>query len=280
MSDPIDVDVNKLLIGEMMGKFTCFVGVLLIFGVCIFAEEVVTNPKRSDGFGGQFQTIIASVIYAELHNKKFAYTPFKAMEHNYHNDADFLQKKEWLINFIDNFEINENDTIQQPTHSVFLNFFESNLDACVNSSSLKKIKMIFRANKNRTDYFSHKNLPIAVHVRRPNAHDNRIEGADTPDHIFLHTIHQLRILYAPQNPQFHVYSQGDAEHFTLYEAPDVVLHLNESVEDTFTAMVLADVLVASASSLSYTAGLLSEGIVYYVPFWHAPLPHWISIDTL
>jgi hypothetical protein len=45
-------------------------------------------------------------------------------------------------------------------------------------------------------------------------------------------------------------------------------------------MVLADILVTGASSFSYTAGLLSEGIVYYIPFWHAPLPHWTPVDVL
>jgi len=263
-----------------MGKFNCFISVLLIFGVTlIFAEGVVTNPTRSDGFGGQFQTIIASVIYAELNNKKFIYTPFKAMEHNYHNDADFLKKKEWLINFFDNFEINENNSISQTDLSVFINFFEGNLVACANSLSLKKIKKIFRANKNRNNYFNNENLSIAVHVRRPNTHDSRIEGTDTADDIFLHTIHQLRIIYADKNPRFHIYSQGQAENFKIYKAQDVVLHIDESVEDTFTGLVFADVLVTSASSLSYTAALLSEGAVYYVPFWHAPLPHWISVDT-
>lgn len=263
-----------------MGIFNYCVLVLLIFGELVFAEEVVTNPKRSDGFGGQFQTIIASVIYAELNNQKFMYTPFKAMEHNYHDDASFLKKKEWLINFIGNFEVNENDTVAQPGHSVFMNFFEGNLDRCVHSFSLQKIKRIFRANKNRTHYFNNENLHIAVHVRRPNAHDNRTQGTDTPDDIFLRTIDQLRAVYAAQNPQFHIYSQGNPEHFKIYEAQDVVLHIDESLEDTFTGMVLADVLVTAASSLSYTAGLLSEGIVYYIPFWHAPLPHWISVDTL
>ena len=50
--------------------------------------------------------------------------------------------------------------------------------------------------------------------------------------------------------------------------------INESIEDTFTSLVLADVLVISKSSYSYIAGILSEGIVYYQPFWHSPLPNW------
>ncbi|MBS1986302.1 hypothetical protein JST99_00005, partial [Candidatus Dependentiae bacterium] len=213
----------------VMGASHYSILVVLMLGELIFAESVVTNPRRSDGFGGQFQTIIASVIYAELNNQKFMYTPFKGMEHNYHDDASFLKKKEWLINFIGNFEVNENDTSIQLDHTVFLNFFEANLARCVNSFSLQKIKRIFRANKDRAHYFNNENLHIAVHVRRPNAHDNRIQGADTSDDVFLRAIGQLRAVYAAQNPQFHIYSQGNPEHFTIYEAQDVLLHIDESV---------------------------------------------------
>ena len=119
-----------------------------------------------------------------------------------------------------------------------------------------------------------------MHVRRPNLHDNRIEGADTPDQLFLSVIDQLRLTYKDQNPLFHLHSQGTIENFKQYHTGDVVLHLNESVEDSFCAMVLADVLVTGASSFSYTAALLSDGIVYYIPFWHSPLPHWISVYEL
>jgi len=241
-------------------------------------KEVITNPPQSDGFGSQFQVIIASVIYAELNNKKFVYTPFQRMEHNYTHDNDFIAKKEHLINFIGNFELNKNHT----NHS-YINYklhFDANVVAYANSLSLKKIKQIFRANKNINRYFNNDNLNIVVHIRRPNSHDNRIEGTDTSDTIFLNIINKLRIMYASKNPLFHIHSQGKIEGFTQFKAPDVVLHLNKSTEESFTAMVLADVLVTGTSSFSYTAGLLSEGIVYYVPFWHAALPSWIPINQL
>jgi hypothetical protein len=45
-------------------------------------SEIISNPCRTDGFGAQYQTIIYSVIYAELNNKEFRYSPFKKMEHN------------------------------------------------------------------------------------------------------------------------------------------------------------------------------------------------------
>jgi nucleoside-diphosphate-sugar epimerase len=243
----------------------------------------VTNPERVDGFGSQFQTIIQSVIYAELNNLEYVYTPFKTLEHNYDNDPDFLMKKEWLINFKDHFEVNANNEVAQLSHSdlgIFINFFENNLINAVNSQSLKKIKKIFRENKNVDKYFDKEHLNIVVHVRRPNPHDNRLYGADTPDDLFLGIINKLRTIYADRNPLFHVQSQGNVENFRAYNAPDTVLHLNESVEDSFTSMVLADVLVVGASGFSYTAGLLSEGVVYCLPFWHRPLPSWIPVNEI
>ncbi len=241
--------------------------------------EIITNPSRSDGFGAQFQGLIYSVIYAELNGKEFLYTPFRSMEHNYDDDPHFLERKEQLINFIGNFEINENLDIQPPSHRTYYEFFENNLPLCVSSNSLKKIKKVFRQNKNKSDYFDDDHLSIAIHVRRPNSHDNRTQGPDIPDEVYAKIIKFLRCSYASQNPLFHIYSQGDVGSFEeRFGSSDTVLHINESVEETFSSMVLADVLVTTVSSLSYVAGILSEGTVYYIPFWHPPLPTWTVLN--
>ncbi len=243
-------------------------------------EEIVSNPPRPDGFGGQFQTIIYSVIFAEFSNRKFLYSPFEGMEHNYDNDPEFIEKKEKLINFIGNFEINNKQQAQWAISALdYIRFFEAHLNMCANSSSLKTIKEIFRANKNIEDYFNPNEFNIAIHVRRPNPHDNRIEGTNTPDGTYINIINALREVYSTRQPIFHIYSQGDAENFkSSFHADDIVLHIDESIEQTFTSLVIADVLVTSASSFSYTAGLISNGVVYYIPFWHPPLPHWNIIN--
>lgn len=204
----------------------------------------------------------------------FLYTPFKEMEHNYECSTDFIEKKENLINFINNFEINKDLEIQSRINDGdYIRFFESNLDECTNSWSLIKIKEIFRSNKKRENYFDYEHLHIAIHIRRLNSHDNRDSGRSVSDDDYKNIIESLRKIYPA--PQFHIFSQGNIDHFKItYNSEDVVLHINESIEDTFTAMVLADVLVTSISSFSYTAGLLSEGVIYYIPFWHPPLPHW------
>ena len=224
--------------------------------------------------------IIVSVIYAELQNKKYVYTPFKKMQHNYNNEPEFLEKKEWLINFLHNFELNQHNAMKI-SHGELITFFDSNLAACSNSFALKKIKRIFRSNKNVTEYFNHDHFNIAIHIRRSNPCDIRTGGTDTPDNLYLDIINKLRIVYSAKKPLFHIYSQSfNKENFELFNAQDIVLHINEPLESTYIEMILADALVTGTSSFSYTAAILSDGIIYYVPFWHPPLPHWISIHTL
>lgn len=242
------------------------------------AKEKITHPSRTDGFGAQFQTIIYSVIYAELNNKEYVYTPFRSMEHNYDNDRDFLEKKERLLNFKDNFEINQGNA-QKLGVDHAIRFFESNLLACANSKALNKIKRVFRQNKNRANYLKNDRFNIVIHLRRSNPHDHRHYAPEMLGEA-LNIINKLRVLYADKKPLLHLHSQGKVEDFKAFNASDIILHLNDSVENSFTSMVLADVLVTSVSSYSYTAALLSEGTIYYMPFWHPPLPRWKTVNEL
>lgn len=117
--------------------------------------------------------------------------------------------------------------------------------------------------KNKKKSFICDKLQIAVHVRRPNPHDNRIEGADTPDEYFLERIQKIREEY-PGPKEFHVYSQGSIDGFVKYEAEDIKLHLNEDIRDSFLGLVSADILVTSNSAFSYSAAILTDGIVYCI----------------
>ncbi|MCL5875970.1 MAG: hypothetical protein M1114_05865 [Candidatus Dependentiae bacterium] len=261
---------------KTMKKTVVFCSLALIFTALASTanKQTITHVEQADGFGSQFQTIIAAAVYADLHNMEYAYTPFSSMEHNYDNDPEFILKKEWLINFIGNVTLADQNSI--PLKVELKNFFDTHIKACASSNALQKIRRIFRANKNKNDYFNSDQYNIAIHIRRPNAHDNRIEGTNTPNSLFLNIIQNLRKIYADKNIQFHIYSQGDTASFELFKNSDTTIHLNDSVEDSFSALVFADALVTSRSSYSYAAALLSEGSVYYIPFWHTPLPHWIS----
>ena len=43
-------------------------------------------------------------------------------------------------------------------------------------------------------------------------------------------------------------------------------------------MVYADVFLMSPSSLSYTAAILSDNIIYYIPYCSPPLSQWKKVE--
>jgi transcription initiation factor TFIID subunit 8 len=233
---------------------------------------------RSDGFGAQFQTIIQSILITECNNKTYLHNTIKNIEHNYEYDSVFLNKIEDLMNLKDNFELAENNSDKNINILDFsvISIFENNIDFYMESESLKNLRNIFW--KNKIKKFDTNKLNISIHVRRQNIHDNRIEGADTPDKYYLDVIRHLRQLYYNKDILFHIYSQGNIDNFKIYENDDVVLHIDENIFYTFIGLVEADILVMSASSFSYSAGLLNDGIVYYLPFWHKPCKNWITLS--
>jgi len=242
--------------------------------------KVVTNPnKLNDGFGENLKLLMLSVMYAEFNDCKFVYSPFKQMEGNYSHDPEFSKKKEILVNFIHNFE-NVGD---EPHHVLetfeLLRFFHLNVEQCSKSKSLQVMRLLFRAGKPNPFDDSYKN--IAIHIRRMNKDDyNRtggntmstLPGTDTPNELYLGLIQQLRASYS--NAKFHIYSQGQSADFNVFNNEYTVLHINEPLEDTFTQMVLADILVAAPSALSYTAAFLSVNTIYYIEFCNLPFPNW------
>jgi hypothetical protein len=275
---------------------------------------LVTNPTRpNDGFGENFKFSIYSVMYAEFHKLTFVYTPFQDMEHNYNNDPNFLSDKETLINFIFNYST----TTKRPPSSYrvlnpfeLLKFYQSNIDWCSKSNSMITIKHLFRINKpspflqyNNTNTNTNTNtiiptINVAIHIRRMNDHDyNRapeakakgkavmLAGMDVPNEFYLNVIEQFnnRLEYKNSNVIFHIYSQGiqsEFEEVFTNIKNKIILHINEKLEDTFTQLVFADVLVMAPSALSYTAGLLSNSNneVYYINFCNPPLPSWSVIQ--
>lgn len=243
----------------------------------------VTNITLSDGFGSQFQHIISVLLICYHSGFFFAYNSLKTMAHNYDDDPDFLEKMENLMNIRPHF-ISKDDDELKDTHITVCDMtakyvIDKKVDEYATDDSLGQIKTMFWANKRKADAFAAYpgKVNIAVHVRRPNAHDVRLQGSDTPDDFFLKAIQRVRAEHGDKPLLFHIYSQGTDEMFSSYLAEDTVLHINEGLCTSFVAMVAADILITSFSSLSYTAAFLTDGIVYYHPFWHPPRNKWIVL---
>jgi hypothetical protein len=234
-----------------------------------------TNISQTDGFGSQFQNIIATILYAENTNITFVYNPITQIEHNYNNKSDFINNIEELMNLKNNY-IAAKTIVKKQLHYVqnAKSILDANIDLYINSESCKRIKNIFWKNKDK-NFFNNNKINIAVHVRRPNSHDNRLDGANTNDKFYLDVINKIRDKNKGSDLLFHIYSQGLEADFSQYKNDDTILYINTDIISTFIGMVAANILVLSRSSLSYTAALLSDGEIYYNPFWHNPAKHWI-----
>ncbi|MBF8262953.1 MAG: hypothetical protein HW387_618 [Parachlamydiales bacterium] len=236
-------------------------------------NKFITNPfvPSCEGFGAQYLFIISAMNQAEAHNKQFVYTPFQSMAHNYDNDPNFLNKKENLVNFIDHFPINTDMEFQKECsgNGAFFNH---------QSESTKRIKKLFFANKDKKKHFSDQFTNIAIHIRNYTPNDY-IEIQNQPDNAFYcKLVDNFRLKSYPRPPRFHIYSLGNQDKFNMLVSEDVFLHINESIEDTFTSMAFSDILLIAPSCFSYCAGFLSENTVWYLPDpGQIPLPHWKPI---
>jgi hypothetical protein len=241
----------------------------------------ITNHGLSDGFGSQFQHIICCILIAYKMGHTFVYNPVTIMEHNYDNDPDFLEKMENLMN-IKPYFMNIRDESLKNTHIEYWAMnakyaIDANINAFVTDEALERIKMMFWANKSR-DVFKNEKINVAVHIRRPNNHDRDVEEVRyTQDMFYIDAMNRIRREYSGQDLLFHIYSQGDIQKFDMYKADDVVFHIDQDVCSTFIEMVSSDVLVTAFSSLSYIAGYLTDGVVYYQNFWHPPRSKWILL---
>lgn len=240
----------------------------------------ITYIPTVEGLGAQYQRIIGNYLYSINHGLSFVYTPFTSanvtFHHNYANDVSYASKLDALINLKDTIPTTDQrlDTVD---FAIICKYFEDNIDALCSTNEMKFIKNCFWKNKNKPSIFDNGKINVAVHIRRTNLYDTR--KSDSPYLLHKKIMKHIRDEYKKEacqsDVQFHIYSQGDISYFKEYDNSDIVFHLNEDICDSFTEMVAADILITSASSLSYVAALLSDNIVYYVPFWHKPKKDWI-----
>ena len=266
-----------------------------------------------DGFGAQFQRFVWTCIYAEeCEEATFIYRTPKKMAHNYNDDPNYLEKLEDLMNMKPHYmnyeEANKDKTIENiltPDFYDIFNYVERNIDKCMKSKSMARIKENYWRNKDSSrDRPRLYRIPVegggagghlythhlAVHIRRPNCDDTRPNsGEEYTNAYYIKSLLTVREKYLMQDGgnriQFHIYSQGAEEKFAEFCSHpiigvDVMLHINEQNEDTYLGMTMADILITSASSYSYSAAFFCNGDIYYTDFWHKPCSWWNKLDKL
>jgi hypothetical protein len=246
-----------------------------------------TNYIRTDGFGSQFQSVLWTVLYTELTGNMFVYTDIKNMDlisnagtikdTENENTLDEVIQYMGIKSIYPSLET-ETRPVQCIHFSQAYEFIESNMDFVFNSDSFLKYKSKFYENK--TSRYNNEYFNIAVHIRRMGdfeRENNRFrQGShDTPNSYYVNKMNLIREKYHNKKIKFHIYSQGKLEDFKELESIETIFHLNDTVLNTFTDLVFADVLVTCRSSFSYMAALLSNNEIHYLKFWHPPRKDWI-----
>ncbi len=243
---------------------------------------LITNDLRDDGFGAQYQSIIWTILFAEVKGDTFLYSDIVRMHNPEKDTSDFLEKAVRFMNIKGSYPQVESVggvTIYAPKWPYFYKEIEHEMERFHETASFQRIKSLYF--KNKVSPFANDIINVAVHVRRPNKCNIRLDGSDTPDEYYLNCMRVVQEKFKQENKEclFHIYSDGDEESFQSYTIFPVKFHFHDDTFESFNGMVFADVLIISASSFSYTAALLSNGIIVYKPFWHPPRKHWFLVSN-
>lgn len=254
-----------------------------------------TTSARTDGFGAQFQNIIADILYIYNNtNDTYVFPNISSFEHNYTNDSEFTERLVRYMNMRSHFSLPSNVSpreVKHLSHTTTYPFVEANLSRLLKSQTMKDMKNMFFQGK--ITPFNPQYYNVAVQIRRFNKVDTRMAGADTPHSYYVGLMNHIRATHSTgagatdKRPlRFHIYSQTtstDTESVfqkTYCANNDTELHLNGDVLPTFHGMVFADALICSGSSFSYCAAFLSNGVIYYKRFWHRPADFWLIGDDI
>lgn len=263
-------------------------------------NNVMTNPRRSDGFGEHVKCILYSIAFAKHFNFDFVYTPMEEIEH-FDNNPETISKIENILGFIDNYPLNKLDLQRkcEDDSGRIADFIHKNTNTVTNSTNasiftdnpkIDEARNIFIKNKKYSDYFDNSFYNIAIHIRRANTFDttrgyhNKLLDYQMrlyTDEYYIKLINTLNI--EPCNSLIHIYSQelDKDKYIKGILKNNIVFHLNEELCTTFPAMVFSDLLITGASTLGYSAGLLrvKEQPTYYHIYLHPPLDHWVAVDS-
>jgi len=283
---------------------SAFYRMMIFYFIPVKQRCYITVSGKTDGMGAQAQAVFSGMLFASALKKKYVHTPLKKVAHNYENDKLFERKVEDFFSFnlhediINKAILNKCKTINlnsskeiieyialihffQPLRHVIFQDLHFHFFADRNPQLYRQFQTKLREKFYATlkIYPLHKTpdtITIAVHIRR---------GDVTPNNAYLFLnnsehIEKLNNLIAILNPlkipyNINIYSEGAEEDFSDLRKFGS-LHVNEDAFESFYNMVEADILLTTRSSFSYTAALLSKGIILYEPFWHMKLHNWLT----
>lgn len=268
--------------------------------------QYITCYGKKDGIGAQAQAVFSTMLFAQAFDLTYVHTPFSAIEHNYDQDDQWVEKWEAFLGLgldeVPSSEakklITDTITLENPvslTSQPRTLYVSPHCHAFADQQPdlYEPLLPRFRAKfyqscqqqlaaNNQRDLNPPEaaQFTIAIHVRRGDVKSDNPEGRHTENQYYYQVLARLIPYLEKQGlqPKIQLYSQGEITDFGELQEFAIDYSLDECPFSTFYQLATADILIMSKSSFSYSAALLSEGIVFYEPFWHQPLSRWIIVD--
>jgi hypothetical protein len=115
-----------------------------------------------------------------------------------------------------------------------------------------------------------------IHIRRRDVSRTQHKERYIKDETYEKLVKQIREKYGNEQ-KILICSEGVQKNFNYLNKYNVKLYLNEDIHDTMGCMIGAKNLVIGKSDYSYIAGLYNTKNVYYFPFWHKGMEHWMNV---
>jgi hypothetical protein len=237
-----------------------------------------TNPARTDGFGAQLQSLIYTSIFCDFIHAKYYYSPINVQEHNYENNEKYNQILNHFLG-LDSIQIIEknNEPIHPLPNYVTYPVVESLIENFSTNNVIKLIRNnILKHHQNPKVIVPGKKI-IAIHIRRKLQDDTQGPEYYTNLKYYESVVEKISRKLPLGGFQIVICSTGEPSDFEIFKKFKPTLFLNESITQTFSILVNADILVMSKSSFSYSAALLSSGFIVYQKFWHRKNKKWHTI---
>lgn len=221
--------------------------------------KTLTIKGKCDGFGAQYQAIMSGIAYCNYMNYKYIHSPFQKMAH----DGNPEKLNEFIGISSPSYETNVDMTVKccGEVH------FSKNPDMYYNIHVISILQKYYYSTPKPNIIIPN----IAVHIRRGDVNENNEKRYTTNDQ-YKEILSFLLEKYPYDT--ITIFSEGKIDDFHELQQERVHFKLNDSIEESFHSLVTAKVLVMAKSSFSYSAALLNQNIVYYIPFWHKPLKKW------
>ena len=258
--------------------------------VCWFGTQETIDKKyivsvsgKNDRFGSQYCAQMSGFVFARFHNNIYRFSPFFGDKHSAMASEFCGMKSD------DDDEITREPEIRFHRHCDLVH--NNEVDKYFNKSVIHELRKMY--------YNTWKPEPIecdvAIHIRRGDVGciDNRgrtnkdgtpyrhwLQRYDSNEY-YVNAINFIRNEMKNPNLKIAIFSQGSKASFAEFcNDENISLCLDGDWRIAYHSLVKAPILITSISEFAWTAGVLSNGIVYKnVRMFRNPLCHWKTIKS-